>query len=295
MPTSRFRTRSLTSIALVLAAISFSTPANAEVHEGIVRPSREVILKAPVDELLAEVLVEQAQPVREGEVLARMSDAVQSVVVELTARRAANDTAKRVAELVFEDAKLEHERLQRTLARNAANEMEVLRAEIAMERAAVEIEAADQALIEAEGQLRLQQRRLDQYEVKAPFDGWVSDIVTEQGASLTRDDEIMQLIALDPLEAAFDLPDTTYGRLSVGDTLPIQAGAPINGPLTAVVDRIVPRIDPGSRTYRAVLTIENPQGQLPAGFVVTLDLSATPPLASTDTPADQSDNANPSR
>ncbi|MEM6331791.1 MAG: efflux RND transporter periplasmic adaptor subunit [Planctomycetota bacterium] len=282
------------AVSLTLLA-SFATSASAEIHEGIVRPSREVILKAPVDELLAEVLVEQAQPVREGEVLARMSDAVQSVVVELTAKRAANDTAKRIAELVFQDAQLEHERLQRTLEMNAANEMEVLRAEIAVQRAAVEIEAADQALVEAEGQTRLQQRRLDQYEIKAPFDGWVSEIVTEQGASLTRDDEIMQLIALDPLEASFDLPDTTYGRLTVGDTLQITAGAPINGPLTAVVDRIVPRIDPGSRTYRAVLTIDNPNGTLPAGFVVTLDLDSNAHLATREPDADQSDSANPSR
>ncbi|MEM9252562.1 MAG: efflux RND transporter periplasmic adaptor subunit [Planctomycetota bacterium] len=244
--------------------------AEAETFEGIVQPSRVVTLKAPEDERLGELPVRQAQVVAEGEVLAVMALEVQRRVVELASYLAEDQTRVEIAEFRLKDAELSYKRLQQMLERDAANEFEVLQAEVARDAAAAEVRAAKRQQEEASLRLGLEQERLDRHTVKAPFAGVVTELMTEAGASLTRDDPILELVALSPLEASFDLPDETFGRLAVGDEVALSAGSPVKASLSAVVDRIVPRIDPGSRTYRVVMRIDNADKQLPSGFVVEL-------------------------
>ncbi|MFP4144181.1 MAG: efflux RND transporter periplasmic adaptor subunit [Phycisphaeraceae bacterium] len=274
----RSRTRfiySLATLVVIAASLPVSTLAQSpgapvQRYEGLVKPSRQVVMQAPLTERVAEIPVEEAQPVEAGQVLAKMDDRVQQSVVELARLRAADDTSVRVAELALEDAQIRLQRLEAAYAGDAANELEVRSARIARDQAKVKLEAARRELEQAKQQLELEQRRLSQYVVEAPFDGHVSRIRTEAGASLTNEEPIFELVALSPLEAELYLPSAEYGRMTVGRTYPLQAGSPVSGTLQARLDRIVPVIDPGSRRFRAVFVIENANAKLPAGFNVFL-------------------------
>jgi RND family efflux transporter MFP subunit len=252
------------SAGLVVAA------GGAETYEGIVRPSRVVTLKAPLEERLAELLVSEAQRVETGQALARMASEEQEAIVDLVRSRAENTTPVEIAELALEDAEVRYQRLKKAYESDAANELEVVSSRIARDRAGAELRAARRERDEAVLRLDLERVRLERHAVVAPFAGVVSEVMTEAGASLTREDPMLELMALDPLEASFDLPDVTYGWLSVGDEVTVSAEAPLARELAAVVDRVVPRLDPGSRTYRVVLRIENAGQVLPSGFVVEL-------------------------
>ncbi|MEO0963765.1 MAG: efflux RND transporter periplasmic adaptor subunit [Planctomycetota bacterium] len=245
-------------------------------YEGIVRPSKVVTLKAPVDEAVDELLVKQADVVEAGQVLARMDSEVQRVIVSLATHLAEDPSPVKIAELRLEDAEIRYRRLQRAYEADAANELEVLAARVARDQTSVEVEAAQRQQEQSRLRLDLESSRLEKYTVEAPFRGVVGELSTQAGASLTQDDPMIELIALDPLEASFDLPDTTYGRLAVGDEVTLNAGAPVDRALSAVVDRVVPRIDPGSRTYLVVMRIDNADQRLPSGFVVTLTLDDAP-------------------
>lgn len=249
--------------------------AEPEQFEGIVRPSRVVTLKAPQDEKLGELPVRQAQTVEKDEVLAVMALEVQRQIVELATYLAEDGTRVEIAELQHKDADIRARRARQVFEADAGNELEMLQAEVARDRAAAEIRAAKREQEVSSLRLGLEQERLNRHTVRAPFAGVVTELMTEAGASLTRDDPILELVALSPLEASFDLPDSTYGRLAIGDEVELSAGPPVDTTLTAVVDRIVPRIDPGSRTYRVVMRIENEDERLPSGFVVMLAMPET--------------------
>jgi len=271
--------RARPNLAALFATLLAATtaPAHAADHQGIVQPSRVVTLKAPLDERLDELPVAQADRVAAGQPVARMADDVQQATVAVARHLAEDDTSLRIATLAVEDAEIRHRRLTQAFDNDAANELELLAARVAADRARAELEAAQRQIHAAQLRLELEQKRLDRHLIPAPFDGVVSQVLSEQGASLTRDDPVLELIALDPLEASFDLPDHTYGRLAVGDSITLLAATPVDRQLQAVVDRLVPRIDPGSRTYRVILRINNPDQRLPAGFVVTLTLDEIPP------------------
>jgi len=118
--------------------------------------------------------------------------------------------------------------------------------------------------------LRLEQRRLGRYQIRAPFDGTIIEIMTEAGAMLTDEDDILRLANLDTLEAQVNLPIELYGQLEVGATYTMHAEHPVNGDVHGRLEYVNPIIDTASRTFLCVFAIENEKGRLPAGFTVYL-------------------------
>ena len=271
----------LTALALAVSLTAPSPSAGQEAagnpqaaHVGLVRPSQRVVVHAPLDGRLAELLVDEGQRVEAGQTLGRMEDDVQRAAVEAARLRAVSAAPLRLAELGVEEARVQLDGLERALKANAASDLEVDLARIAHKQAKVRIEGAREEQALAQAELALQEKRLEQYRIEAPFGGYITRVAAEQGASLTRQDPILELVSLDPLEAQVYLPDFLYGRLVPGRTYPLQAGVPVNRTLSGRLKVTDPLIDPASRTFRAVFVIENDNGELPAGFPVRLSESA---------------------
>lgn len=239
-------------------------------YEGLVKPSRRVVLNAPVDERIASIEVSGGAVVERGELLVQMDQAVQSAMVERAELRASDPTPLRFAELGLDEAEVRLKQVQKAYEGDAANELELISARVARDQARVRVDAARRELERAEVELKLERRRLDRHRIEAPFDGVVVEVISEAGASLTRDEPILELVSLDPLEAEVYLPAERYGRYEVGDAYTLLAGAPIDAALPATLDRIVPVIDPGSRRFKAVFVIDNADAGLPSGFTVVL-------------------------
>ena len=242
-----------------------------EGFEGLVKPSRRVVLHAPVEERVEAIKVAEGQFVEAGALLVRMNEDVQAAVVERAELRAADETPVRFAELALEEAELRLKQVRRAFEGDAANELEVISARVARDQAEVRLESARQEREQARVELELERRRLDRYRITAPFDGVIVNIASDQGASLTREEPIIELAALHPLEAEVYLPARLFGRQEKGRRYKLSAGAPVNGTLEAVLDRVVPVIDPGSRSFKAVFVIDNAEGELPSGFTVRVE------------------------
>jgi RND family efflux transporter MFP subunit len=260
-------------IGAAMAPLVAAQP-GATVYEGLVKPSRQVVMKAPVEDRVASIPVRESQSVTAGQVLAQMDDRVQRTAYELARLRAADRSTVEFAELGLAEAELRLEQASAAHARDAANELEVQSARIARDQAQVRLKAARELLRQTQVEMDLEQRRLEQYTIEAPFDGIVTRIQTEAGASLTREEPILELVSLDPLEAEVYVPAERYGELEIGAAYSLLAGAPVDAPLSATLDRVVPVIDPGSRRFRAVFVIDNADDALPSGFPVALNPEA---------------------
>ncbi len=241
-------------------------------YDGLVVPSKQVVLNAPLDAILHAVYTEENESVSKGQMLAQMDDRLQQVVVELAALAAQSDAEIRRMRFARDEAKILLERATEAHEADAASEWEVRRARLQLDQAIAAVDAGLEAKQMAAVELKREQQRLEQFKLFSPFDGRVIRIAAEAeaGATLTQDDPVLTLAALDPLEARINLSAQVYGRLRVDETYELQAGEPVNGKLHGRLKTIDPVIDSASQTFRCVFVIDNPDAKLPAGFSVWL-------------------------
>jgi len=262
---------------MAIAAVTVSCfPADAQPVEGIVLPSKQVVLNAPLPSILKEFSVKEGDRVTKDQPLAFMDDGLQQVAVKSAQLQAESTTAIRNAELVFEDAQIQVERILEAQNSNAASEWEVRRTRLQAETAAAQVEQAREQQELAKIQLQLEIERLKRYSVLAPFSGRVLRTDAEAGASLTQQDALLTLVAMHPLEAEFHLPRHDYGRLTVGTNYALATEDGNGGTYTAALKTIDPVIDPASQTFRVVFIIDNADELLPSGFPVWFDSSQLP-------------------
>ncbi len=241
-----------------------------ELFHGVVRPSKQVVLTAPVSGILSERLVDRGDRVEEGDVVARMDDALQALVVASAKLQAESDTELKAESLARDEAKITHDLAVEAFRKGGASEWEVRRAKLQLEQAEAAVFAAGEKRELAKVNYKLEEEKLARYRLKAPFKGVVDDVAAEEGATLGTTDKIVALIKLDPLEAELYLPESLYGKLRVGQSYTLESGQPGMSMLQARLKFISQNFDYASQTFRCVFEIANPDWKLPAGFMVRL-------------------------
>lgn len=287
----------LFAVCLLLLCMSASadgvTPEAASVR-GLVKPSREVTLHAPLEGRLASMEVEEGERVEAGRLLAGMDEALQEAQVEAARLRAQSDVAQRTAAAGVAYARMEYELAQEMVDQAAGSPFEVRRARLALDQAELEEEAAGEQAELAEAELELERRRLERHRLRAPFPGVVVRTLVEPGATLTPNDPVVRVADLATLHAELYAPMTLWGRLEVGRTYRMHSDAMGVGDVTARLMTIDPVPDPASRTFRLVFEIGNAANRLPGSFEACLaDLEPlkdeSPP--STTPPAERAGDA----
>ncbi len=233
-------------------------------------PNRAVNLAAPIEEILWSVEVEESDRVKAGQVLAKMDGRLQKVVVEAARLRAQSTAEMDRAELDIEDAQMTLERITAAFELSAANELEVRRAQIMLGVAQAAHAAAQDNKALAKVNMRLEEQRLERYQIRAPFDGTVIEVIAEPGEMLNDNENVLLLADLDTLEGLLYLPIELFGRRKVGERYVLIADEPVNDELTWELKTVNPLIDTASRTFHCVFSLENPGAALPAGFTVRL-------------------------
>ena len=270
-------------LAFVWLAMAWS-PATAQVDnpedmrsfQGLLAPDQQVVLYAPVEGILKGLDVHEGDRVKKGATLASMDDRVQLERVAVAKIRLESKAQEEQARLAAEEAKITWERAVESFESDAASEWEVRRAKLQYDQQLTQIAAIAEEKQVAEGTLRFEQARLDQFRIEAPFDGVVVEIATEAGATLRPDDPVVTLVSLATLKAELHLPVSDFGKLEVGKHYRLYASSPISGEIVGKLVFVDPRINPASRTVRCILLVDNADGKLPSGAAVRLiDLNPT--------------------
>lgn len=278
------------AIVLLAAAIVLPTAASAqeldyqsdERFRGLVKPTRQVALGSPVDGIVSELLIDEHDLVKKGQPLIRMDDAVQQVAVAAAKLRAEDETEVRRQRLLLAEAEIQLNRMEELAASDAAQEWEVRRSRLQRDATEAALEAAQHQRVMAQQSYLLEQERLKRMVIRAPFDGQVMRISSESGASLRLGDNILQMMAMDKLEAQLYVPLTLYGQLKVGRDYELLAEAPVNKTLVGTLKSVEPVIDSASKTFRVIFTVDNEDLSLPVGFTVRLVWPQLIPTANND-------------
>jgi len=203
--------------------------ASGPVVTGSIQPERKADLRAEVSAVVLQVLKENGDPVRRGDVLVKLDE---------TAIRDSLNSAEasaRAAGQALEQAERQLERMKtlRTSGMTSAQAMDD--AEVRRNNAASEVAAS-------RSRAALARQQISRTQVRAPFDGIVSDRKVSAGDTASVGKEMVKVI--DPSSMRFE------GRVSADRISAVKVGQPvsfrINGYANQEFRGIVRRVDPSA-------------------------------------------------
>lgn len=173
---------------------------------GSVQPERRADLRAEVSAVVLQVLKENGDPVRRGDLLVRLDD---------TAIRDSLNSAEasaRAAGQAYQQAQRQFERLSKLRVSGMVSTEAVEDAEIRRNNAQSELEAAKTRAVVARQQLQ-------RTESRAPFDGIISDRKVSAGDTAQVGKELVKVI--DPRSMRFEgmVSAESIGRVRTGQTV----------------------------------------------------------------------------
>ena len=212
-----------------LIQVASNSLVSGPVITGSVQPERKADLRAEVSAVVLQVLKENGDPVKKGDILVKLDE------TSIRDGLGSSDAASRAAVQSLEQTERQLERLK-TLRASGMTSMQALDdAEMRRNAAQSELAGARARNVQARQQL---QRTL----VRAPFDGVVSDRKVSAGDTAAIGKELLKVI--DPTSMRFE------GRVSADKISAVKVGQPVhfrvNGYAEQDFQGVVKRIDPSA-------------------------------------------------
>jgi membrane fusion protein (multidrug efflux system) len=212
---------------------------------GSLEAIEEVDLVSELDARVQAINFQEGQAVEAGQVLIQFDDRkLGASLAEMRAR--------------YNLAKAELERSANLLSRNTISQQE-------FDRAEAEFDAAI-------AQLNLAEDQLSDATIRAPFDGVMTERLVSLGQFTTRGQRLASLVAVDPIEVEFNVPERYIGQLAMGQRMEIGVEAFPGETFAGPVTFISPRVDRDSRTVLVKARLANDDQRLKPGMFGSLEL-----------------------
>ena len=237
---------------------------------GITKPMQQAVMPSLVQAAITKVHVKEGQRVKKGDLLVSLDDALPRaalLVAQVAAQSRAGIDNARVA---LNQAKKQLARLEQAYRNKASSAFEVEASKASLEQAEAAYRQASEQSASAKASLALRQAELDQYSIRAPFDGTIIQIHSKVGTAVDGSVPVVTVADLSALETEMFLPVSMYGRLQAGKTLTCVAGIPVDRELSGTVTSVSPVINAASKSFRVLIRIENKDSKLPAGFSISI-------------------------
>ena len=236
------------------------------------------IVAARIRGAVGSVAVQVGDRVKKGDVLVRLVadmmaaeralKAAELKEIEASIRRAS-------AQLALASQELERlERLRRSAAFSVARYQDKLRDVERVRSALAETRAKAE---QARAELRIADINLKNTEIRAPFDGVVSQRHVEVGNYLSVGARVVSLVNDSALEVEAEVPSTLLGGLSSGATVEVKPET--SKPFRASVRAVVPEENPLARTRTVRFVPRLPEGNVnvAANESVRLEIPSSAP------------------
>ena len=195
---------------------------------------------------IVEILVEEGDLVREGQVLARLDgDRLQ---LEMNAARAN-----------FEKTAREYERNRNLHARGLIS--------------AAALDGMKYSLEALRASFKLKKLDYEYTKIRAPISGVVSSRDIKLGQHLEVNDNAFRVTDTGKLVAHLKIPQSELAKISAGDPAAISVDAVTDRSFSAIIARISPTIDTKNGTFRATAYIDNAEGLLAPGMFGRFDIA----------------------
>ena len=280
---------------------------------GDVRSIRESEVSAEIAGLAVEIDVIEGAPVHQGDLLLRLDSglrkierqraaadvaAAEQALLELEAGNREEDVRQGAAELdsalaTLREAEANRARIEELRKTDFSSEKE-LTAVVAQEDSARALVAARRAVLDrlrsgpraetmARARAQLQSRaaelaliteQIRRMEIRAPFDGVVTDRLVEPGEFLAAGDPVVVLVQMHPIEVRLQVPEQHVAGIKPGSSLDLELDALPGVPISGEVAAVVPKGDRMARSFPVRVVLENPNHRLLPGMAARARIPA---------------------
>ena len=220
---------------------------------GTMTPQEAATLRSEISGPVVQTYVEQGQPVKRGQPLARLDDT--SIREALLSAQ----SAARSAKLALDNAARDAERQQRLETAGAVAPRDVEAAQRALA-------AAQAAMADAQSRLTAAQQQLGKTTFRAPFDGLVSERPVSAGDVVQAGTAIATVVNPASMRLEGSVPAEQLSSLKIGTPVIFTVNGYGTQTFTGRIDRINPTADPATRQVRVYVTIPNEKSTLVGGL-----------------------------
>lgn len=215
--------------------------------DGISVPYRSVTISSPVQEILAEVFVEEGDSVKKDQPLAQLFDEKERIEF-------------RRFEKLLEKRQFDEQASQNLLESNLLSREKVLAAEAELELAQVDYDLA--------------KVKLEEKTIESTVDGIVIRRLVEPGESVDRIQPLFEIVNIDQLTLQFYIEPKMLEQLAIGDRIPFHLTETPEKRGEGIIEFVSPSADPQSGLFRIKLHADNSDHQFLAGVRVTGEFPA---------------------
>ncbi len=217
-------------------------------------------VKAKVAGELVEVTVREGQPVRQGQLLARIDQT--EVQARVAARSADAAAARAQLQLAEKNRITQKALLDRNFISQNAFDTTQSSYDVAVER----LRAAEADLVSA-------RKTLGDSTLLAPISGIVSERLAQPGERVPLDAKIVSIVDLSVLTLEASVPASSIAQVRVGQPIAFRVDGFGERRFDGRIDRINPATSPGSRSISVYAVIDNKDGLLRGGLFAQGDLT----------------------
>lgn len=285
----QFQTDSILQLMNILdEKIALLDPMSAKLVKGIVANDtlyhRYIKLQASIEtdqdvQLTPEfggvmqLLVTEGQNVRKGQLIANIADGGLSEQLN-QAKIQVDQTRAQLQQMEIQQdlAKITFEKQTRLWNQNIGSEMQFLQAKTNFETSEKQVLAAKQQVAAAEKGVAGIQAQLAKTRLIAPFNGRVEQIITQSGQAVAPGTPILRLVNPETLKAVAQVPETYLTKIQKGTHAIVSLPA-LNRKIDSQVSLISASINPGNRTFRVEVPVEDADGLVKPNLNAELHLN----------------------
>ncbi|GEM_PF-1699552 len=223
---------------------------------------------------ISRLLADEGDFIDAGKPAVLLDDTVQRHQVEIAKALASSTIEVEMARVRMEQTAAELERIKALARSTNASSKELADAQANAEAARLNWQQAVFKHEQAQRQYALQQAMLDEFQLKAPFSGYVSQRLKDVGDTVEEREGVLTLVQLDPLVVQLDCPLELARKVRAGRQVRV---VPLDGgrtPRTGEVVFVSRVADPASQTFKVKVRVANTDMGWIAGLRVSVDFSA---------------------
>lgn len=233
--------------------LGLSSYSSGPVITGSIQPEKRADLRAEVQAVVLQVLKENGERVKRGDLLVRLDDSA------IRESLSSAEEAARAAAQTFEQAERQFQRMK-TLQAQGMSSMQ------AMEDAEIRRNNAQSELVAAKARAATARQQLQRTEARAPFDGIVSDRKVSPGDTAQIGKELVKVI--DPASMRFEglVSADRMAELKLGQTVYFKVNGYAQADFQGQVRRIAAAANPTTRQVEVLVGFAGAQQPGVAGL-----------------------------
>jgi len=226
---------------------------------------------------IVDRLLTQGTTVKQGEVVAKLNDAIAKAAFLIAERESSNDIEIRFAKKAGELAQIKYERAQQADQHHSGTvtDFELRELRLAAERSLLQLQQAEHQFAISGLKKNEQLIQLQSLQIKSPFDGFVRSSQKQPGEFVREGETVIEIVNDSLMKVEGTVDAKLLDRMAIGNSVVVQANhLGTTTTLRGTIDFVDSKIEPVSMKVKFSALVENADSILKDGLLVTMAIES---------------------